>query len=346
MPTDENDQDLAAAFSPLRASCAYEQVVDDLAKLSKCRTMTDEFFCLSHLINGCVEFVEDQRVREEVESDLSDGRNNFTSDFLHVYRAEASAGVPYTIILEDEYKKLVPVMRKIWGKVLRAMIQQQLLPWTITDSERQLEGTMIDNLMIRMNSRSEEPLRDVTPKPERLTASGGLIALAEHGIRQVQDSKETSEEDAKEIPSCADKNVRVEAMASDPPRSERRPRRRLIEPVKQLPDGVGAGLPADYRLPPELDQDVFRDFPEDDDIDFNTYIVSDEELNEASKIWKRALGRKMAEKREQIDRGILLTVVTSSYWASREGFRSWTAPRATEPSFFATSTASKKSSSS
>jgi hypothetical protein len=236
---------------------------------------------------------------------LLDPRNFLSSNIIRTYKSEIQAGVPYSVIWETEYGRLLPIAEVMWAKVKRALIEQQLLPWTISDSEGQLENAMLDDLMARMNSRLGQPLRDITPKsaPEKLVASGGLMLMQER-----DKPPEASHEDAHEILTYAEKAIRdTEAMATRKPEEEQTsrvdpmPTPRIRHSLREIErsrsrEGLASRLPKDYQVPPDVDEDVFRAVDDEEGFDPNTYVASDEELEEAARIWKRALRRKAAEK--------------------------------------------------
>jgi len=58
-------------------------------------------------------------------------------------------------------------------------------------------------------------------------------------------------------------------------------------------------LPKDYQVPPGTDENVMGDVRDDDGVDYDTYMASDQELEDASRVWRRAIRNKMIEKSEK-----------------------------------------------
>ena len=336
--------------------CIFLLVMKRLDKLASTQNMTSRYMGLHGLIMLCRNFVEDEDLRKEIEKEMNDPHNNFTSDFLRNYKAEISAGTPYTVVLEDEYRKLVPKMERLWSKVYQSLIRQQLLPWTITDAEKQLEGMIVDRTTERMVSIMSEEQRfarassqsiERMPVIEQIVEDSPRLSLPErtgalseipvgdeqdlHGA--VNEFDEFLDPDEREnIPLTRDeavlrekmkimsaptpieklapekldktlsseekpvlKNIREEPKEENySPTALRRRRRNVLEPVRPYPDQTG--VPEEFVVPADCDENVFKDMP--DDVDEN-YMATDEELDEAHRIIARKLRKIQQEKRNR-----------------------------------------------
>lgn len=274
---DEQDAPFQLPFSP--PDCSYSLVIAHEEKASSARSATSRYFELRGLVVASVEFLEDSDLRAEIERALANPKNNLNINIIRNYKAEIAAGTPYTVVFECEFSRLIPIMETLWTRTKRGLITQQFLVWTLSDSEAQVEGAMLDGLMSRMNDRPQQNLRDVSPMPDKLPGNG-FLALQEHGVGRAQDRKEIPQETApvESIPT-----PRIQRLST-----ETRRFRSQEDRVSQLPK--------DYQVPPDIDENVMGDVPDDDDVDYDSYMASDEELAEAAKIWKRAVRKKLAEK--------------------------------------------------
>jgi uncharacterized protein YkuJ len=371
---DDPNQDMNAWLPPQRPDCVFLLVMEHLEKLSSTRTMSARYFELRGLIVASVEYIEDQSLRTEIERALANPKNNLNINIIRNYKAEIAAGTPYTVVFECEFSRLIPIMETLWTRTQSGLIEQQLLPWTISDSKQQLRDIMIDKSIDRLSAQRNRdiafgpsPRSGMMQEPRLVKALPESVEQApipepqpkravnefedyydphEYDTEKTPPSTEITEADAKEIGHYAEKTVKsVEAMATKPqqedlpepkqilnlarkmldleraledrpdekvtvekvenelptasepretidlvPIERLRPRLpRLIRTRAQSECGL---LPKDYQVPPDIDENVMGDFPDDDEIDYDTYMATDQELEDASHEIKRFLRKK------------------------------------------------------
>jgi hypothetical protein len=279
MPDDQEDgAPFQLPFSP--PDCSYSLILQHEERSSSARTATARYFELRGMIVASVEFLEDSQLRASIESALANPKNNLNINIIRNYKAEIAAGTPYTVVFECEFSRLIPIMETLWTKTKRGLITQQFLVWTISDSEAQVEGQMLDGLQERMRDRATSDLRNITPRPEKLVESGGLMALQTRNVEMIAPKKT---EEVSMAP--------LDPMPS--PRAWRQSREnRRLRSHEELADH----LPKDYQVPADVDEQIFRNVPDDEEFDADNYVATDEEIDEASKVWERAIRRKLAEK--------------------------------------------------
>lgn len=362
------NQDMNAWLPPQRPDCVFLLVMEHLEKLSSTRTMSARYFELRGLIVASVEYIEDQNLRTEIERALANPKNNLNINIIRNYKAEIAAGTPYTVVFECEFSRLIPIMETLWTRTQSGLIEQQLLPWTITDNKQQLRDMMIDKSIDRLSAQRnrdmafgpsprsgmmQEP-RIIKALPEGIQDAAreqASITAPKKAVNEFEDYYDSTEWDTEKTPPLPEitaaevvakkprqddlpepqqilnlarkmldlerereeqpsENVTVEKAEKEPitiseppetidlvPIERLRPRiPRLIRARPQIECGL---LPKDYQVPPEVDEQVMGAFPDDDEIDYDTYMATDQELEDASHDIKRFLRkRKLKEKRD------------------------------------------------
>lgn len=149
--------------------------IDDF---STATTNTRKVMILDGLITFCTNFIKDPEIREQVRSTMKGRDLNLHNDFLHVYKAEAEDN-GWDIILENEYKKILPFVRDIWYTVEGELSKQGLLPWSFPDPRQELRDRMF-----------RRTLRAI----EKFTVPGSEPAEKEPPIEEPEKAPEVTEE--------------------------------------------------------------------------------------------------------------------------------------------------------
>ena len=320
-----SDQDQGWQPPPLVPECDFLLVMEHESRVASTRCATDAFWEYRHLIIASLQYIEDEHFRDEVQKALLDPRNILTTDIIRNFKAEIATGTPYSVIWEVLYSRLEPMMELLWGKVKRYLVQQQLLPWTIGDPQGQIQSMLLDQLSSKLSAKLASALPQTrfedSPRafmrPRELDMSNQAGIGMEYTHTKTDDSLDASipHRDGDEVVTVDSRFVvdvtkpemikepRVresQTTMSEPTASEefarsmahRRPKHRLVERIKPYPDKLG--LPSDYIIPEGVDENPFKDLEDDVPED---YRATDEELDEASRVYKRALRKKSAMQR-------------------------------------------------
>ena len=148
--SEEQVRDLQSQMDQSRSECIRPIIFDHIHRYSRAKNHVDKAFELESLITLCTPYIEDEEVRLDMEKEMETPEANFSSDFIRNYKAEWQSGVSYQIAIENEARKVLPVLRKIWSKVQKEMIKQELIPWTLSYPEKMLEGALMNQLITEL----------------------------------------------------------------------------------------------------------------------------------------------------------------------------------------------------
>lgn len=133
-------------------------------------TNTKKYMVLEGLIALCTDYIKNDTVRESILYKLKARELNLASDFLNIYKDHART-TGWEIILENEYRKLLPEVRDIWFVVQKAIVDQGLLPWAFPDPKAELRermfATVIEEIVTKAGGvprAAQSPSPDVVPK--------------------------------------------------------------------------------------------------------------------------------------------------------------------------------------
>lgn len=158
MPTDPEqtaDQiaDLQAQMDAARSECIRPIIMEHLHRAMRAKSQTDKYHEYHALCVACLNYIDDEDLKEEIKEDLQRPETNLSTDFIRNYKAEMMSGVPNYLILENEYAKLIPKIVAVWLKVQKALVEQGLIPWALQYPESMLEGAIMDELLSLINAR-------------------------------------------------------------------------------------------------------------------------------------------------------------------------------------------------
>ncbi len=139
--------DLQASLDPARSESLKPVIMDHVHRYLRAKSSTDKYMELEGLISFCLPYVRDRTVQLEIENLMSTDDYSFSNDFIRNYKSEVTMGVPWNVILENEYRKLIPKVKKLWFKVQTELVKQELLPWSLTYPEKLLESALIDEIL-------------------------------------------------------------------------------------------------------------------------------------------------------------------------------------------------------
>ncbi len=209
------------------------------------KTNTAKWMILEGLVSFCTNFIKDPEIENEVRDLMKGKKLNLTNDFLNMYKDQAKNN-GWSIILENEYRTLLPELRSIWFIVEKALVSQGLLPWSFPDPRQELRDRLFRQTLAEIENYSQ---------PEKSSEIASELA------------PETPKED---VPPWVDNDFLE-------PREEKKNRLKELLEVSDLDDA-------------EEQESIF---PEDPDEEFRE--VSEEEIDEAAKIWGDGI-RKRLEK--------------------------------------------------
>jgi hypothetical protein len=139
--------DLQAQLDQTRSECIRPIIMEHIHRAMRAKSNTDKYHEYHALCVGCLNYLEDEDLKAEIMKDLEKPDTNLSNDFIRCYKAEMRAGVPNYLILENEYSRLVPRIVKVWLKVQKALVEQELVPWSLTYPEQLVEGSLMDELI-------------------------------------------------------------------------------------------------------------------------------------------------------------------------------------------------------
>ena len=170
-PNQTADQvsDLQAQMDQSRAECIRPVIMDHIHRYMRAKSMTDKYHEMESLITFCVNYIDDENVKDQIMVELDTDVVNFSNDFVRNYKAEVSSGVPWHIIFENEYRKLIPGLRKVWIKVQKALVEQELIPWALTYPEKMLEGALIDEVIADIQMQKFRKSADMRNAEAKIT---------------------------------------------------------------------------------------------------------------------------------------------------------------------------------
>lgn len=170
-PNQTADQvsDLQAQMDQSRSECIRPVIMDHVHRYMRAKSMTDKYHEMESLITFSLNYVEDENIKETVLKDLDMADVNFSNDFVRNYKAEMRSGVPWHIILENEYRTLLPRLRRVWMKVQKALVDQELIPWALTYPEKMLEGALIDEVITDIQMQKFRKSADMRNAEAKIT---------------------------------------------------------------------------------------------------------------------------------------------------------------------------------
>ena len=266
--------DLQAQLDQTRSECIRPLIMDHLHRAMRAKSNTDKFHEYQALCIACLSYIEDDELKNEIVKDLERPDTNLSNDFIRNYKAEMSSGVPNYLILEHEYSKLVPRIVRVWLKVQKALVEQELIPWALTYPENMLKEAFMNELftIIQMRKfRQSTPIHDVEKKmigqPEPPMLPKGMKTVhqdSEDDLTKYDDremsvgDKEEGSEAASEEPATHTEPQSEELEHQEPeeqPKSEEEPPDELTDSVAELAKRIIAeyGEPIDENTVPEED---------------------------------------------------------------------------------------------
>jgi hypothetical protein len=282
--------------------------MEHLHRAMRAKSNTDKYHEYHALCVACLSYIDDEDLKQEIQKDLSRPDTNLSNDFIRNYKAEMKSGVPNYLILENEYSRLVPRIVMVWLKVQRALIDQDLIPWTLTYPEKVLEGSLIDEVLTDIQMQK---FKRATPIREAERAAMGVPGttpqlmdnIPTHSYFDDDDSPMTigSEKPGKEFEQEATENIRDEEEAVSELEKQ-------LEEVEAEPDSVPEEIAEENETnppqageriaEPELDRisplDAEPPLPDPTDEEIPEY--SDEEIERGAEAMKRLLREKMEAK--------------------------------------------------
>jgi hypothetical protein len=279
----ENEvSDLQSQMDPTRSECIRPVIMDHIHRYERAKSMTDKYMELEGLITFCIPYMDDRKLREELEHDMSEDEVNFSSDFIRNYKSEFVAGISWNVILENEYRRLLPKLRRIWFKVHKSLMRQDLIPWSLTYPEKMLESALMDELMTDLQSgpSAEQAIQIQAGERQMLTAGEPPPWVETKSLTQMNDV-EFAEDYTEE--------------AEDPTVATIVP---ILPPAEGVSDAIDAEesdgeVETDEEPDEELEEAAKEDEPKlaDEDVDEN-YMATDKELEEAAEIFKTKLRKR------------------------------------------------------
>lgn len=238
-------------------------VHENIAKYESAKSNTEKYQLLEGLITFCTGHIESKDVRDAVQKKMMDRKLNFANDFIAMNRAE-SKSVSWMVILENEYRKLLPDLRNIWYVVHRELITQGLLPWSYPDPMQELQDMIFRRIREKITSKILERER------------GAQYILPAPG--------------SEHTPALLPREVAPPWVDNDLPDIEKagEKKRTIIDELLTVPPDVDIEMavePVEEGLPPHPDEDLDA--------------ITDEEIEQAAVIWKDMLGKKVTEEKEK-----------------------------------------------
>jgi len=187
--------DLQAQLDQTRSECIRPIIMEHIHRAMRAKSNTDKYHEYHALCVGAISYIEDEELKLEIMKDLEKPDTNLSNDFIRCYKAEMKSGVPNYLILENEYARLVPRIVKVWLKVKKALVEQELIPWSLTYPEQILEGSLMDELIADIQMQK---FRRAAPLHSTETMAMGAPEV-DSGLLQVHNHHDDEDEGEEEV---------------------------------------------------------------------------------------------------------------------------------------------------
>jgi len=256
--------DLQAQLDQTRSECIRPIIMEHIHRAMRAKSNTDKYHEYHALCVGAISYIDDEELKLEIMKDLEKPDTNLSNDFIRCYKAEMKSGVPNYLILENEYARLVPRIVRVWLKVKKALVEQELIPWSLTYPEQLLEGSLMDALIADIQMAK---FRQAAPIHEVMAIGASEVNAqfpAPHN-HHLDETEERGEEQAEEVSMTLDE--------ADPPQEGER----IAEPE---PDRFSP-------LSPEPKKPLLPEFEHEEIPEY-----SDEEIASGAEVIKKLLQEK------------------------------------------------------
>jgi hypothetical protein len=293
MPMDEQSynkaedevSDLQNQMNPERSECVRPLIMDHVHRYLRADGMTKKFHELEGLVTFCTPYIEDRKLRESIEAAMESEDLNMP-DFIRNYKSENRSGVSWSIVLEGEYARLHPKLRRIWFKVQKALVRQDLIPWSLTYPEKMLESELMNELLSDLQgspgaelrvAEASKQIRSGEPPPWDIEEFKNSMAEASDMLNEEPEVVEEPQI-VPPIESNASEEAEEVEEVEEPDTREESPGETYEE--------IDAG---------EKEEEKFLEgsivVPETE-VDLENYVATDAELDAAAEIWKKKLREK------------------------------------------------------
>lgn len=182
-PTSAPEKGPGDSFPQLGTQSVRNLILQNIEDYMNARTNTKKYHTLEGLVAFCTDYIEDKEIRAKVRKLMTEKTLNPETDFLNAYKNQ-SRTVPWDIILENEYRQLLPVLRDVWFVVHTELVKQGLIPWLLPDPARDLRDRMLRQVVSAID---KETKRKEASREESWTASATV------SIPPLEDSKPEKE---------------------------------------------------------------------------------------------------------------------------------------------------------
>jgi hypothetical protein len=130
-------------------------ILQNIEDYMNARSNTKKYHTLEGLISFCTDYIADKEVRNKVRLQMTEKILNPETDFLNAYKNQSRV-VPWDIILENEYRKLLPELRDVWFVVHQELVNQGLIPWLLPDPARDLRDRMLRKVIEAIDKEAKK----------------------------------------------------------------------------------------------------------------------------------------------------------------------------------------------
>lgn len=142
-------------FPQLGTQSVRNLILQNIEDYMDARTNTKKYHTLEGLIAFCTDYIDNQDVRAKVRKLMKEKTLNPETDFLNAYKNQ-SRSVPWDIILENEYRQLLPELRDVWFIVHTELVKQGLIPWLLPDPARDLRDRMLRQVVTAIDKEAKK----------------------------------------------------------------------------------------------------------------------------------------------------------------------------------------------
>lgn len=180
------------------------------------KSNTDKYMILEGLVSFCTNFIKDPKIENSVR-DLMKGKNlNLNNDFLNMYKDQAKNN-SWAIILENEYRKLLPEIRSIWFIVEKELVSQGLLPWSFPDPRQELRDKLFRQTLAEIdNYKRPEISKETAPEPAPQMLKEDVPPWVDNDFVEPREAKKNKLKELLEAPDLEDAEEGESIFAEDP----------------------------------------------------------------------------------------------------------------------------------
>lgn len=180
------------------------------------KSNTDKWMILEGLVSFCTNFIKDPEIENSVR-DLMRGKNlNLNNDFLNMYKDQAKNN-SWNIILENEYRKLLPELRSIWFVVEKALVSQGLLPWSFPDPRQELRDKLFRQTLAEIDNYSRPAIPEgLAPEPAPQIVKEDVPPWVDNDFVEPREDRKNKLKELLEAPDLEDAEEEESVFADDP----------------------------------------------------------------------------------------------------------------------------------